>query len=126
MADPGTIWRVAVPSERPGGLAARRSSHFGGCDCFTVVDIADGTIGQVDVIANPPHADRGCMAPVLLLGEHLVDAIVVDGIGARPLHGFAQVGIAVHAGIGDDVATAVRAYVDGVLPGVGPDRVCGR
>ena len=49
---------------------------------------------------NAPHTEGGCMAPVLVLAEHNVDAIVVDGIGGRPLMGFNQVGIAVHAGVG--------------------------
>ncbi len=122
--DSTTTRRVAVPSEHPGGLEARRSGHFGRCDCFTVVDVVDGAIGEVEVIANPPHVDGGCMAPVLLLGENQVDAIVVDGIGGRPLQGFMQVGIAVHAGTGEAVRDAVRAYAAGELPLVGPDRVC--
>ncbi len=53
------------------------------------------------------------MAPVLVLAEHNVDAIVVDGIGGRPLMGFNQVGIAVHAGVGADVQTTVHAFIAG-------------
>ena len=44
------------------------------------------------------------MRPVLMLAEHNVTAIVVDGIGGRPLMGFNQVGIEVLAGTGADVA----------------------
>ena len=116
--------RVAVPSDAPGGLAAARSGHFGRCDCFTVVEVEDGRVVTVDVIDNPPHRQGGCMHPVLQLAENTVDAIVVDGIGGRPLAGFAQLGIAVHAGAGPDVQTAVAAFVGGSLPPVGPDSVC--
>jgi len=116
--------RIAVPSEAPGGLDAPRSGHFGRCDCFTVVDIADGQIAEVQVVANAPHAEGGCMSPVLALAENMVDVIVVDGIGGRPLMGFHQVGIAVHAGVGADVNSAVRAYVDGRLPVLGFDGAC--
>ena len=49
------------------------------------------------------------MAPVLVLAEHHVDAIVVDGIGGRPLMGFNQVGIVAHAGLGSDVQASVDA-----------------
>jgi len=119
-----TKTRVAIPSEAPGGLEARRSGHFGRCQCFTLVDVVDGGVGEVQVLMNAPHVEGGCMAPVLVLAEHNVDVIVVDGIGGRPLMGFGQVGIAVHAGVGDDVQTAVQAFLQGGLPVVGFEGAC--
>ena len=122
--DNATSARVAVPSELPGGLEARRSGHFGRCECFTVVDLVDGEISAVATLENAPHVDGGCMTPVIALAHHGVNAIVVDGIGGRPLQGFNQVGIAVHAGLGDDVASAVREFAAGRLPLVGLDGAC--
>jgi predicted Fe-Mo cluster-binding NifX family protein len=119
-----TKTRIAIPSEMPGGLEARRSGHFGRCECFTMVDVAGGKVGEVEILHNAPHTEGGCMAPVLLLAEHNVDAIVVDGIGGRPLMGFNQVGIAVHAGVGGDVQTAVQAFIQGGLPVVGLEGAC--
>jgi predicted Fe-Mo cluster-binding NifX family protein len=116
--------RVAVPSASPGGLDARRAEHFGRAECFTVVDLADREIVAVEVIANPPHVDGGCMAPVLLLAENGVDALVVGGIGGRPLAGFRQVGIRVHAGQGDNVETVAHAFAEGMLPPLGPEHAC--
>jgi len=116
--------RVAVPSERPGGLDAHRSGHFGHAECFTVVDVLDGQIGDVAVLQNAPHHEGGCMTPVMLLAQNGVQAIVVDGIGGRPLMGFAQVGISVHAGVGDTVGHSVQAYVDDQLPQFDPGNVC--
>ena len=66
----------------------------------------------------------GRMAPVLVLAERNLDAIVVDGIGGRPLMGFNQVGIAVHASAGGDVQTAVHAYIESGLPMVGLEGAC--
>ena len=119
-----TKTRIAIPSEAPGGLAARRSGHFGRCECFTLVDVVDGRIDSVEVLTNAPHVDGGCMAPVLTLAENLVDAIVVDGIGGRPLMGFNQVGISVHAGVGVDVQATIAAYLEGGLPVVGLEGAC--
>ena len=116
--------RLAIPSELPGGLDAARSGHFGRCACFTLIDVAGGDIGQVEVLTNAPHTEGGCMAPVLVLAEYNVDAIVVDGIGGRPLTGFNQVGIAVYAGLGADVRTAAEAYIAGSLPVVGLEGAC--
>jgi predicted DNA-binding protein (UPF0251 family)/predicted Fe-Mo cluster-binding NifX family protein len=119
-----TTIRIAIPSEAPGGLEARRSGHFGRCECFTMVDVTDGTVGEVAILDNAPHTEGGCLGPVTLLAEHNVDAIVVDGIGGRPLMGFNQVGIAVHAGVGGDVQTAVSAFMQGGLPVVGLEGAC--
>jgi predicted Fe-Mo cluster-binding NifX family protein len=116
--------RIAIPSQLPGGLEARRSGHFGRCECFTLVDVEDGAVGQVQVLVNAPHTEGGCMAPVMTLAENMVDVIVVDGIGGRPLLGFNQVGIAVHAGVGVDVQTTVGAYMEGGLPVVGLEGAC--
>jgi predicted Fe-Mo cluster-binding NifX family protein len=124
MSDQTKSIRIAIPSELPGGLEARRSGHFGRCECFTLVDVENGAVGQVNVLTNAPHTEGGCMAPVMALAEHMVDAIVVDGIGGRPLQGFNQVGIAVHAGVGADVQTTVQAYLQGGLPVVGLEGAC--
>jgi predicted Fe-Mo cluster-binding NifX family protein len=89
-----------------------------------MVDVADGKLGEVEILHNAPHTEGGCVAPVLLLAEHNADAIVVDGIGGRPLMGFNQVGIAVPAGVGGDVQTAVDAFIQGGLPVVGLEGAC--
>ena len=100
MTEETTTTRIAIPSELPGGLDAQRAGHFGRCACFTLVDVADGEVKEVEILQNAPHVEGGCMAPVLVLAEHNVNAIVVQGIGGRPLMGFNQVGIAVLAGVG--------------------------
>ena len=124
MTDETTTTRIAIPSELPGGLDAQRAGHFGRCACFTLVVVADGEVKEVEVLQNAPHVEGGCMAPVLVLAEHNVDAIAVQGIGGRPLTGFNQVGITVLAGEGTDVRTTVDSYLSGGLPEVGFEHAC--
>ncbi len=108
---------LAIPSVGTGGLEGERSGHFGRCDVFTLVELgADGVVG-VRVIDNPPHAEGGCLRPVELLASHGVHALVVAGMGARPLAGFRDVGIEVYfddvtLGIGDVVARVLRREVE--------------
>jgi predicted Fe-Mo cluster-binding NifX family protein len=97
--------RLAVPTIGEGGLEAERSGHFGHCDCFTVVDMENGEIVGVSVVENPPHVEGGCLRPVQLLASNGVNALVVSGIGGRPLMGFRDAGITV--------------YFDNVTPSVG-------
>ena len=87
---------IAVPSEAPGGLDAPISDHFGHCAAFTLVQVQDGRVGDVTVLPNDAHEQGGCMAPVMLLKQHEVDALVAAGMGMHPLAGFQQVGIKVH------------------------------
>ena len=124
MTDEAITIRLAIPSELPGGLDAQRAGHFGRCACFTLVDVTTAGVQDVEVLRNAPHTEGGCMAPVLVLAEHNVDALVVQGIGGRPLMGFNQVGIAVHAGVGLDVRTSVDAFIRGELAVVGLEGAC--
>jgi predicted Fe-Mo cluster-binding NifX family protein len=87
---------VAVPSMGEGGVGAERSGHFGHCDAFTVLELENESVKNVRVVANPPHVEGGCLGPVNLLASEGVTAIVVGGMGARPLAGFEGAGITVY------------------------------
>lgn len=105
---------VAVPTLGEGGLDAERSPHFGQCDCFTLVDVVDGEAATVRIVHNPPHAEGGCLQAVELLASHGVDALITAGMGARPLAGFADAGIAVYFENMMPIAgDAVKLVVDG-------------
>ena len=117
---------LAIPSLGEGGLEAERSGHFGHCDCFTLVDVVDGEIADVRVVANPPHEEGGCLRPVNLLASHGVNALIAGGMGARPLAGFNEAGISVYfenqtPGIGD----AVRLVLSGSVETMDARHVCG-
>jgi predicted Fe-Mo cluster-binding NifX family protein len=125
MSKEGAIM-LAVPSNGAGGLEAERSGHFGRCDCFTIVEIADGEVGAVRVLENLPHTDGGCLGPVKLLASNGVTALIVAGIGGRPLAGFKDAGIDVYF---DKQLPTVSEAVDAVRAGnvevIKPEWVCG-
>ena len=106
--------RIAVPSLTPGGLDGERAGHFGHCDVFTVVDVEDGKIKEVTTVPNQSHVQGGCMVPVNLLAEHNVKALIVGGIGMRPLMGFRQVGINVYY---DAERPQIRPVVEDLIAG---------
>jgi len=117
--------RIAIPSDGQGGLDGIRSGHFGHCDCFTVVDAENGKITDITTVANMPHAEGGCMAPVALLAGRHVDAMVVGGIGMRPLMGFRQAGIAVyHEAETREIRPVVEKMLAGMLPEIRNDLAC--
>lgn len=118
--------RIAIPSVNKGGLDGQRAGHFGHCDVFTLVDVEDGEIKQVSTIANHGHVQGGCMVPVNLLAGHKVNALIVGGIGMRPLMGFRQVGIDVyHDATRPEIRPVVEDLIAGKLPIISDDQVCG-
>lgn len=118
--------RIAIPSMGPGGLDGERSGHFGHCDVFTMVDVENGQIKQVTTVPNQSHVQGGCMVPVNLLAEHNVKALIVGGIGMRPLVGFRQVGIDVYYDVErPQIRPVVEDLIAGKLPAIGDDQVCG-
>ena len=118
--------RIAIPSEANGGLDGQRSGHFGHCSVFTLVDVENGQIKQVSTIPNQEHVQGGCTVPVNLLATHDVNALVVGGIGMRPLMGFKQAGIDVyHDAQRIDIRPVVQDLIAGKLPLIADDQVCG-
>jgi len=118
--------RIAIPSVETGGLDGQRSGHFGHCDVFTLVDVEDGAIKQVSTLANEGHVQGGCMVPVNFLAQHKVNALIVGGIGMRPLMGFRQVGIDVyHDGTRPEIRPVVEDLIADRLPIIDDTQVCG-
>ena len=122
----GQLKVIAVPTVGNGGLDSERSGHFGHCDCFTVVHAEGDEIIEIRTVSNPPHEEGGCLRPVNLLASEGVNALVVAGMGARPLVGFNDVGIDVYfenqtPAVGDVIAMLLA---DG-LPKMEPQHACG-
>lgn len=118
--------RIAIPSAMPGGLEAGIGQHFGHCDVYTLVDVENGAVAKVATLANVPHQQGGCMAPVNHLAGNGVDLLIAGGMGMRPLMGFQQVGIQVYASDGAaTVGEAVDALLAGRLRRFGPEQTCG-
>ena len=121
-----TSMRVAVPSMHPGGLQAPRAGHFGHCDMFTLIDVEDGQIKDVSFVANGSHVQGGCQVPVDILRQSGAHALIVGGIGMRPLMGFRQVGIEVYFGpYGETVGAVVDDLLQGKLELISDNQVCG-
>lgn len=120
--------KLAIPTNNPGGLEAARSDHFGHCDVFTIISLdLEKNIDTIETIVNYGHQAGGCMVPVKILSDAKVEAIVVGGMGARPMQGFAQAGIDVYFAdqkTAGDVQSVVSLFVGGQLPRMHPEQIC--
>ena len=117
--------RIAIPSVGNGGLDGQRSEHFGHCDAFTLVDVENGEISNVTIVSNQEHQEGGCMVPVNTLSNLKVNALIVSGIGLRPLIGFNEVGIDVyHDAICPEIKPVVESLIADKLPILSSDQTC--
>lgn len=117
---------VAIPSSHPGGLESALGAHFGHCDLYTLVEVAEGAVQQVRTLPNVPHQQGGCMAPVNHLAQNGVQVLIAGGMGMRPLMGFNQVGINVFYGGGlQTVGEVVEAFLKGNLQRFSNELTCG-
>lgn len=118
--------RIAVPSNGQGGLEGERAGHFGHCDVFTLIDCEHGEIVDVSIVKNEDHVQGGCMVPVNLLAQNNVNALLVGGIGMRPLMGFKQVGITVyHEAETVKIRPVIEELIAGRVPEINDNQVCG-
>jgi predicted Fe-Mo cluster-binding NifX family protein len=115
--------RLAIPTTGTGGLAADASPHFGRSPCFTVVELNGGEPTRVILLENAPHSN--CEDPVALLQAHQVDALIVRGIGMRPLTACQRAGIGVLVGRGRTVGDFIAAYLAGGLAAIDERDTCG-
>jgi predicted Fe-Mo cluster-binding NifX family protein len=102
--------RIGIPSDIPGGLDASVSAHFGHCDIFTAVEIDDDQVKTVWTIDN--DGEHNCMVPVRKMAEAKIDAVLIGGIGRRPLMEFNNNGIKVFVGATGTVKEALERYIN--------------
>ena len=99
--------RIAISTD-----GDRVSSHFGRCPSFTIVDIENGAVKNVETIRNPGHHPG--FLPEFLKGNG-VEYIVAGGMGPKAANLFSQFGIKVVVGITGTVEETVRKLASETL-----------
>lgn len=107
------------------GLESDVCFHYGSCEYFTIVDIHNKDIESIKTISNlSPEIEHNCAAPSKILESHNVSAVLVAGIGGRPLMSLAEKNIKVFAGITGKVSNAVEDYNNGLLQEISMNGTC--
>ena len=114
--------KLGIPSESPGGLDAGVSAHFGHCDLFTAVEIEGDQIMKVWTIDN--DGEHNCMIPVRKMADAGVHAVLIGGIGRRPLIEFQNNGIKVFVGAAGTVKEALSNFMSDGLTEATIEDVC--
>lgn len=102
--------RIAIATDN--GLV---SAHFGRCQSYTIADIEEGTVVNVENISNPGH--RPGFLPQYL-AERGVKIMIAGGMGQRARTIFEEYGIEVITGIQGSVDETIRSFAKGqIQPG---------
>lgn len=117
--------KIAIPSMSDSGMESDVCYHYGSCEYFTIVDVSNKDIENVKAISNlSPESEHNCAAPSIILKSNNVDAVLVAGIGGRPLMSLAEKNIKVFAGITGKVSNAVEDYNNGLLREISMNGTC--
>ena len=81
--------RIAIPTKGDKGMEDVVSDVFGRSETFTIVDISDGTIRNVEVVKNPAASYKHGAGPIVvkMLADMEVTAVTARefGLGASTL-----------------------------------------
>ncbi len=118
--------RVVIPTSTPDGLLAKRGAHFGKAPFYVIVDIEGNEIKDVGFVKNPGHAGGACGNAVENIKSLGADALIVAGIGARPLMGFREAGIKVYFdNVSPTVGEVIEKFLRGEVEEIKPENTCG-
>ncbi|UCC69124.1 MAG: NifB/NifX family molybdenum-iron cluster-binding protein [Armatimonadota bacterium] len=102
-----TAARVAISTD-----GEEVAAHFGRCQAYTIVEIAERAIRSREIIANPGH-EPGFLPGYL--AQRGVTHIVTGGMGPRAQMLFDQHGIQTIVGISGTIEETLRALLQGEL-----------
>ena len=90
------------------------AAHFGRCQAYTIVEIADGAIQNRELIPNPGH-EPGFLPGYL--AQRGVTCIVAGGMGPRAQMLFDRHGIETIVGVSGTIEETVQTFLRGELKG---------
>jgi len=99
--------KIALPTE--GNMV---SGHFGHCEKFILIDVAEGKIINKDEIPAPEH-QPGFLPG--FLAQKGVNVIIAGGMGVRAKDLFTENNIEVFAGVNGSIDDVVNNYINGTL-----------
>ncbi|RKY30203.1 MAG: dinitrogenase iron-molybdenum cofactor [Candidatus Omnitrophota bacterium] len=101
--------KIAIPSETDEGLKANVSFHFGRSPYFTIIDLENSEIKNIEIIKNPFSQNHGRPGQLPEFLKNLnVELIITGGMGQRAMSFFEQMGIKVISGVSGEIETVMK------------------
>ncbi len=114
--------KIVVSSDNNRKLDSSVSHHFGRCPFFTVVDVDDNEITNVESVENPFFNGHSPGQVPAFIKELDADVMLAGGMGRRAISIFENYGIQCSTGAAGTVRSAVNNYTAGSLAAALPCR----
>jgi len=114
--------KVCFPVVKDQGMESKIYSHFGSAPLFVVVDTV--TNGVSSIANGDQHHAHGACNPIKALDSHMVDAIVVGGIGSGALSRLNQLDIRVFQAAAASIGDNINMFLAMQLPEYTPQQCC--
>ncbi len=114
--------KIAFPVQDDKGMESQVYSHFGSARLFIVIETDNDAVA---IVANQDLGHQhGKCKPLDALGGHLVDAVVVGGIGGGALRALNSAGIKVYRAVEGSIQENLELSKRGVLPEFTMEHTC--
>ena len=114
--------KIIVSSDNNRKLDSSVSHHFGRCPYFTIVDLVENEIINVESVDNPYfNAHSPGQVPAFIKGLD-AEVMLAGGMGRRAISIFENYGIQCSTGAAGTVRNAVNSYAAGSLSAALPCR----
>jgi predicted Fe-Mo cluster-binding NifX family protein len=118
--------KIVIPTNDNNGTLSKMGAHFGKANFYTIVQIENNEIQDVEVIANPGHAGGACSNAIMNILNLKPDALIVVGIGPNPAMGFNKAGLPVYVDKQSfTVEESINKLLNNQLPRVMNQGTCG-
>ena len=118
--------RIVIPTNDNNGLLSSMGAHFGKANFYTIVEVENNEVTNVEVVPNPGHGAGGCSNAITNILNLNPDALIVVGIGPNPAMGFNQVGLPLFVDkTSQKVEESINKLLNNQLPRVANQGTCG-
>ena len=118
--------KIIVPTNEDKGLLSKMGAHFGKAPFYTIVEIENKEIINVEVVKNQGHANGGCSNAVANILSFNPDALIVVGIGPNPAAGFLNAGLNVFVDKESLILEeSINKFIENQLPKISINGTCG-
>ncbi|MCD6408019.1 NifB/NifX family molybdenum-iron cluster-binding protein [bacterium] len=101
--------KIAISSDTENGLEAQVSSHFGRCPYFTIVEMENGEVKNLEIVKNPFFDSHGQPGQLPEFIKNLgVEIVVAGGIGQRAIVYFEKLGIKTITGVSGKIKDILK------------------
>ncbi|HNZ87314.1 MAG TPA: NifB/NifX family molybdenum-iron cluster-binding protein [Methanofastidiosum sp.] len=107
--------KVAIPTDTNGGLSSIVYNHFGMAPTYTVIEIINNEIKDVEIIDNTSDHFGGSESPVDLLLKKNVGIVICSNLGPHAMIALRDLGFDIFFTKRDNVKEIVENFISGKL-----------